>query len=547
MNLHQFIGSAIVILAISCVAVGFSRRLGLGSMLGLLAAGAVLGPSGFNVTESAEGLREFTELGVVFLLFVIGLQLNLSQLWGMRVDVLGLGLAQLLATGGTLAIFLRFCGSQSWSYAALGGLTLALSSTAFVMQLLEDRKAVQTDYGRVSFAVMLAQDLAVIPLLAAVSIVGHSQATASGIHALPVVIRLGLVAAVLAGIGLMGRYVAPRLLMLNVRHRNPSGFAAITLLTVLMAAWAAHSVGLSMALGAFVAGLLLSGSPFQLQIESFAERWKEMLLSLFFIAVGMSVNFGVLRREGLIVFVLVLGILLIKSAVLLLVCMVFLKTAGTAVRTALLCAQCGEFAFVLTAQSQRLGIISDEGANIGVLTVSITMAFTPLLAKLADAWGARVERTKAAPPSPKPPVETLQPAVIVGGFGRRGEAVCTFLRQHQIAFTALDLDWDHVLGGRSHGYPVEGGDFRDCTVLKSAGAAHCRLFVITCGDTVVAEAALLAFRLIASPSTPVVVRVKDREQAEKLKTAGASYTVLEYEEVDQRLMNSVSLALNIVG
>ena len=390
---------------------------------------------------------------------------------------------------------------------------------------------------------LLAQDLAVIPLLALVSIVARSDGTTSAAHSLPPMLRLGLVTIVLTAIGLMGRYVVPRLLTINVRHRNPSGFAAVTVLAVLVAAWSAQSVGLSMALGGFVVGLLLSGSPFQLQVESIAERWKELLLSLFFIAVGMNINFGVLQREGLIVVVLVLGILLIKAAVLLLLCMLFRKRAGTSVRTALLCAQCGEFAFVLTALSERLGIIGQEGASIGVLTVSVTMALTPLLARLADSWGRQVERSETVPRPPAPFVEIPEPMVIVGGFGRCGEAVGAFLREHQIPFAALDLDWDRVTTGRQRGYPISVGDMRDYTVLRNAGAAHCRLLVIASNDAATAERAILAFRLLAPPSTPIVVRVQDRAQADKLKTAGASHLVVEYDEIGQRLMDSVRLAL----
>ncbi|HEY5915299.1 MAG TPA: cation:proton antiporter [Verrucomicrobiae bacterium] len=545
MTLYQFIGSAIVVLAISYLAAGFSRRLGLGSILGLLAAGAILGPSGFKVTESAEGLREFTELGVVFLLFVIGLQLNPSKLWGMRADVLGLGLAQLVATGGALAVFLHSLGAQSWSHAGLGGLILALSSTAFVMQLLQDRKELNSDHGRISFAVLLAQDLAVIPLLALVSMVARGDGSTGAPHSLPPRLRLGLIITVLAAIVLMGRYVAPWLLAINARRRNPSGFTAVTMLAVLVAAWLAYTVGLSMALGGFVVGLLLSASPFHLQIQSSAEHWKETLLSLFFIAVGMNINFGVLLREGLIVVVLVVGILLIKAAVLLLLCMLFRKRAGTSVRTALLCAQCGEFAFVLLALSQRFGIIAEEGASIGVLTVSVTMALTPLLAKLADSWGRRVERSEPLPGPLAPLGEIPEPMVIIGGFGRCGEAVGAFLRQHQIPFAALDLDWDKVAAGRQRGYPVSGGDMTDYTVLRNAGAARCRLLVIASNDTIAAERAILAFRLIAPPSTPIVVRVQDRAQAQKLKTAGASRLVVEYDEIGQRLIDSVGLALDL--
>ncbi len=396
MTLHHFIGSAIVILVISYLAVGFSRRLGLGSMLGLLTAGTVLGPSGFNVTESAEGLREFAELGVVFLLFVIGLQLNPSKLWGMRRDVLGLGLAQLVVTGGALALFLRFCGAHAWSHAALGGLILSLSSTAFVVQLLEDRKELKTDHGQTSFAVLLAQDLAAIPLLALVSIVAHRDGVATAALSLPLLLHVGLVTA------------------------------------------------------------------------------------------------------------------------------------------------------VLMALSQREGIIGDEAASVGVLSVSVTMALTPLLARLADAWGRRVERLEGVWRPPAPLAEAAEPMVIVGGFGRCGEAVAAFLRERNIPFAALELNWDRVIAGQQRGYPVSVGDMTDHTVLRNAGAARCRLLVIASNDDATAARAILAFRLLAPPATPIVVQAQDRVQAERLKMAGASHLVVEFEHIGQRLMDSVSSALRLI-
>lgn len=312
-----------------------------------------------------------------------------------------------------------------------------------------------------------------------------------------------------------------------------------------MAAWLAQWAGLSMALGAFVLGLLLSGSEFQLQIESIAEHWKELLLSLFFIAVGMNMNFDVLYRQGSMVVILVLGISLIKPAVLLLLCLAFRKRIGTSVRTALLCAQCGEFAFVVVAQSLRLGIMNEENANVAMLTMSITMALTPLLAKLADHWGRQVAGKEAGPSVPPLAAAPTEPAVIVGGFGRCGEAVCAFLRERQIPFAALDLDWDRVADARRRGYAVSGGDMTDVLVLKNAGAAQCRLLVIASSDATTAERAILAFRLVAPPATPIVVRVRDRAQAQRLKTAGAARVVVEHDEIGQRLIDSLCAALGV--
>ena len=189
--------------------------------------------------------------------------------------------------------------------------------------------------------------------------------------------------------------------------------------------------------------------------------------------------------------------------------------------------------------------MNEENASVGMLTMSITMALTPLLAKLADYWGRRVEGAEVVATSPAPRVEAVDPAVIVGGFGRCGEAVCAFLRQHQIPFAALDLDWDRVTSGRQRGYPVSGGDMTQDLVLKNAGAAQCRLLVIASNDADTAERAILAFRLLALSSAPIVVRAKDRAQARKLKTAGASHLVVESDEIGQRLIDIVRLALDM--
>ncbi len=542
-NLHHFIVSAILVMGISYLAVGFSRRLGFGSILGLLAAGAVLGPSGLKVTDSAGGLREFTELGIVFLLFVIGLELRPAKLWQMRGDVLGLGLVQVVATGGALTLFVHFCGARIWSHAALGGVVLALSSTAFVLTVMEDRKELRSEHGQVSLAVLLAQDLAAVPLLALVPIVARSDGLVGASHSVPLWSRLGVTVAALAAIGLMGRVAVPYLLKRNVLDRNPSGFAVITIMAVLAAAWLTAWVGLSMAFGAFMVGLLLSGTKFQLQIESVAERWKEMLLSLFFVAVGMNMNLAVLRSQGLIVLLLALGILLIKPLVLYFLCKLFRKSTGTSIRTALLCAQCGEFAFVLTAQSERLGIIDAENASVGILTISITMALTPFLAKLADYWGRKAEPVPTAPRPTVPLLEIAEPAVIVGGFGCCGEAVCAFLRERQVAYAALDLDWDRVAGGRQRGYAVSGGDMTQWLVLKHAGAAQCRLMVIATDDENTSERTIEAFRMVAPASVPIVARAKDRAAAAKLEAAGATHLVVEHDEIGRRLVDSLRLAL----
>jgi len=337
----------------------------------------------------------------------------------------------------------------------------------------------------------------------------------------------------------------PRLLTANFRQQNPTGFATVVVLAVLVTAWLAQWAGMSMAMGAFVLGLLLSGSQFQPHIESIAEYWKELLLALFFIAVGINMDLAVLYRQGVIVLVLVLGISLIKPAVLLLLCLLFRKRLATSVRTALLCAQCGEFVFVVIALSQRLGIMAEENASLGVLTVSITMALTPVLAKLADRWGRRLEAAEGETKRSEPLTQTTGPAVIVGGFGRCSEALCDLLRERDVPFVALDTNWDRVASGRQRGYPVSGGDMTEYHVLKNLGAAEARLFVIAGSNAEVAQRAILAFRLVGSPGASVLVCVKDHAQGDKLRAIGATHLVVENEEIGQRLADSARLLLQI--
>ena len=297
MHLDSFIVSALLLLAVTSVAVALFRRLGLGSVLGLLVAGVVIGPHspGPYVTAHVEDVRHFTELGVVLLLFVIGLEMKPSRLWSLRRDLFGLGSLQILLAGLAIALYVSL-GAESWKTALFIGFTLSFSSTAFIMQLLQERGAFASSHGTGTFAVLLMQDLSVVLLLALVPLLSDTATIASGN---PLWEQLLILGGMFTVIWVFGRRVVPFALERLARHDNREAFLLVTLLAVFLAAWAMHQAGLSMALGALIMGMLLSGSRYNMQLHAHIEPFKGLLMSLFFVAVGMSIDLGELAEQPL--------------------------------------------------------------------------------------------------------------------------------------------------------------------------------------------------------------------------------------------------------
>lgn len=533
MHLDSFIVSALFLLAVTSVAVALFRHLGLGSILGLLVAGMVVGPHspGPYVTAHVEDVRHFAELGVVLLLFVIGLEMRPQRLWSMRRQLFGLGSLQILLAGLAIGSYVSL-GGMSWSKALLIGLTLSLSSTAFVMQLLQERGELASRHGTGTFGVLLMQDLAVVPLLALVPLLSDSAAISSGI---PLWEQLLILGGMFALVALFGLRVVPFALELLARHDNRDAFLLVVLLAVFLAAWAMHQSGLSMALGAFVMGMLLSGSRYNLQVRAHIEPYKGLLMSLFFVAVGMSIDLGALADRPLEFLTHTTVLVGIKLIVMFPLALAFGYARGEAVRMSLLLAQAGEFGFVLFGSAQVLGVIDDASFVMGVAVISLSMLATPLLVRLGDSLARYLEGKRLAlPVSPREILETPERQVVIGGYGRMGHTVATLLEASNIPFIAFDTSPERVSQGRKQGHTVLYGDISEPELMAAVHAERAALVVLTIDHGPTALRAVSHLRN-TYPQVPVIARARDLEACGHLLHAGATQAFPETIEASLRL------------
>ncbi len=534
MELESFLSSAVLLLAAAVVGVALFKQLGLGSVLGLLVAGIVVGPHapGPYVTVHVDEVRHFTELGVVLLLFIIGLEMRPRRLWEMRREVFGLGLLQILISGLLIAAYVAlFLGS--WQLALLVGLTLALSSTAFVVQLLNERGEMASTYGQASFAVLLMQDLAIVPLLAAVPILADAGVLSADV---PLWKQIGLVVVTLGVVFGVGRFLIPLALDYLSRRRNREGFMLVVLLAVLVAAWATNQVGLSMALGGFVMGMLLSQSRYVYQVKAQIEPFKGILLSVFFVAVGMSVELDALASDPWVFVQQVAVILLIKLIVMFGLALAFRFSVEAAVRMAVLLGQSGEFGFVLFGAARGLGLIDNQVFAVSVAVISISMLLTPLLVRAVDEVAWRFSSAAKSPGGPYP-IEAGEQApglAIVAGYGRVGHTVATVLRASGVPTLVFDSDPVRVAQGINDHMPVHYGDVADPELWDAISAERPALAVITVDHMPTAVEALNCLRR-NYPQLPIIARARDLEAAATLERAGATKVVPEVVESSLRL------------
>ncbi|MDX2168546.1 MAG: cation:proton antiporter [Deltaproteobacteria bacterium] len=375
---HDFLLALLVLLTIASVTLVFFHRLGLGSVLGLLAAGVVIGPTGLDLARRVADVRRFSELGVVLLLFVVGLEMHPKRVWELRRAAL-LGFWQVLLTGAAIALYVRFIGLPT-ATALIIGYGFALSSTAVVLQLMQERGQLDRPAGQTTFGILLMQDLAVVPLLAAVPLLaGRGGADAHGPLA-----RLALVLGALLAVVVIVRLLLPAALDRLERARDGEAFAAVAMLAVVAAALVMEEAGASMALGTFLAGVLLSESPHRQRIEQLVLPFQHVLLSLFFVAAGMSIDLGALLLPLRVLLVHAVVLIVIKAAVLIGLCRAFALRRGDAWRIGLVLAQCGEFGFVLFAAAESVGLMHPAGFSVAAVLIGLSMAVTPLLARVAD-------------------------------------------------------------------------------------------------------------------------------------------------------------------
>jgi len=505
-----------VLLGAAVIAVPIAKWLRIGSVLGYLISGVVIGPYGFgqffSVYEAKEILH-FAEFGIVLLLFLIGLELRPTRLWSMRQAIFGLGGAQVALTAVLLAVLGMTLG-LGWKPALFAGLALALSSTAFALQVLEERGELTARHGRLAFAVLLFQDLAAIPLIALVPLfAGPAKDALKQMGWDGALIGLSTIVAVV----ILGRYVLDHVFALVAKARIKESMTATALLTVISVTLVMQAAGLSAALGAFIAGALLSESAYRHQIEADIQPFQGLLLGLFFTAIGMSLNLGLVVERPKAIVALVAAIVAIKALALYgLGRWTGLEESGSR-RLGLSLSQGGEFAFALFATGLTYGVLARGEADLLTLVVTLSMAATPLLLLANDAGTRMLGRKAALPLYEEPPDRDGH--VIIAGFGRFGQIVARVLRAKGIPFTALDIDPEQVELVRRFGSQAFYGDASRADILDAAQAAKARAFVLAIDDV---EASMRTAEMIKHryPALPIYARARDRTHAHRLLDLG---------------------------
>jgi len=512
-----FLLQALIFLAAAVIAVPLAKRLGLGSVLGYLAAGAVVGPNLLGLFDKVDDVLHFAEFGVVLLMFVIGLELQPARLWTLRRAVFGLGGAQVVLTAlAIMAIALSL--GQEVHAALVAGLALSLSSTAFVLQILHERREVATRHGRAAFGVLLFQDLAVIPILAALPLLVVSDAAASAGDAW---LAVGQAVLAIAAVAVGGRYLLRYLLRIVARSRVREVFTATALFTVIGVALLMEQVGLSMALGAFLAGVLLADSEYRHELEADIEPFKGLLLGLFFIAVGMSVDLGLLLARPLLVLALVFGLVALKAVVVVVIAHLARHSWSTSTLLAISLAQGGEFAFVILGVGLGVEVLDPATVNLLILVVTLSMAATPLLFLLHDAWKKRMRKDD------EPEYDGINPEdnqVIIAGMGRVGQVVGRVLAGRHIGFTALESDATQVDFVRRFGNKVFYGDAGRLDLLRAAKADQAVLFILAIEDV---EQSLATARMVVKhfPRLRIMARARNRQHVYALMDLGITHIV----------------------
>ena len=479
----SFFFQAMIYLAGAVVMVPIAKRLGLGSVLGYLAAGIVIGPAGFGfIGTEGHDIMHFAEFGVVMMLFVIGLELEPARLWLMRKTISGMGGLQVL---GTTILFtgIAVLFGLEWKTALVLGMIVSMSSTAIVMQTLDEKGWMNTAAGQSSFAVLLFQDLAIIPMLALFPLLadGSSEAAASTslIGNFPQWLQALIVLSAVTAVVFVGRYLLRPVFHLMAKTGLREMFTAMALLIVVGIAILMTSVGLSPALGAFVAGVVLANSEYRHQLEIAIDPFKGLLLGLFFIAVGSSIDFMLLLRYPILIPAIVLGLMLIKSVVLYTIGRIFNVRKAQNLIFSFGLSQVGEFAFVLLSFSLQQGILSRELTDMMMAVTAISMAFTPLLMMVNEKlFLPRVCSMTPESEQKESDVEAQENSVIIAGYGHFGNTVGRFLKANNIQATVLDNDSDNVDLLRKMGQKVYYGDATRYDLLEIAGAHKAQIIVI---------------------------------------------------------------------
>lgn len=525
----------IVFLIAAVIAVPLSKRLGFGSVLGYLAAGVIIGPWGLGLIGDVHDTLHFSELGVVLLLFIIGLELHPKRLWVLRKPLIGLGGSQVFATTGVFGCSAYLLG-MGWQASLVIGICFSLSSTAFALQLLREKNQFLTAHGRNAFAILLFQDLLVIPVLALLPLLGPLES--AGVESndlVDVAWSIGIIVGVIAA----GHFLVRPLLRLVAAVEIPELFSAASLLVVIGTASLMEAAGLSMALGAFLAGVLLADSEFRHALEANIEPFKGLLLGLFFMSVGMSVDVGLVLHRPLLILAIVSGLLLIKIIVLVAIARINRQTLSSAVNLAIIISQAGEFGFVILNQASAADVIPVALGDLLVVVITISMALTPILVVLNEYWQKHWGHKE-----PERPFDHIEesddPKVIIVGFGRFGQIVARILSMKKIRFTALESSFEQVDFVRKFGNKIYFGDATRIELLRAARADKAGILVLSIVNI---ETSLKAAEVIKKnfPNLKIFARARNRQHVYKLMDIGVDYVIRE------TFLSSIELAGNVLS
>ncbi|HTV86310.1 MAG TPA: monovalent cation:proton antiporter-2 (CPA2) family protein [Dyella sp.] len=522
MDSHRFLQTAVVFLLATVIAVPLTKRFRLGAVLGYLLAGIVIGPGGLGLVANPAGVSAISEFGVVLMLFVVGLELSPQRLWVMRRAVFAAGILQVFASSAVIGVVaFAWFGLVPGAAAIVGG-SLALSSTAFGLQILGERKEVGSAYGRQSFAILLFQDLAAIPLIAAVPLL----VTMPGHHSIDPLALLRT-AAVIVAVVVGGRYLLRPVFRIVARTDSVEVSTATALLVVMGTALLMEETGVSVTLGAFLAGVLLADSEYRHELESHIEPFKGLLLGMFFISVGMSMQVQLLLQAPLLVIGLTLGLMLVKGALLWpLGLTVGGLQRGDSLRLAVLLASGGEFAFVVLRQAAERKLLDERQSGLLVLTITLSMALTPLLVVLIGKLLGK--RRMAEPSRPFDTIVADHPRVIIAGYGRMGQIVARVLRARKIPFVALDPSVEQVdlVQRFSRTNDIFYGDPARPELLRAAQTDKAQVFVLAADD---AEASLRIARVVRRhyPDLKIIARARNRQHVWRLMDLGIDEPVRE--------------------
>ena len=543
---------ALVVLGTAGIVVPIVHRLGISPVLGYLGAGALLGPLGlgsfisqlpilywFTVVDP-KNVTGIADLGVVFLLFLIGLELSYERLMAMRRLVFGLGGLQVVISTVIIATIIAVAG-QNPSIAILVGACLALSSTAIVLEVLSSQGRLTTNAGRASFAVLLAQDLAVIPVLMFISILGADKG-----NSITFTIGLALLQAVaaVALIAVVGRALLRPFFRQVARTQSSELFIAAILFVIVGTGVVAAVANLSMALGAFVAGLLLAETEYRKAIEATIEPFKGLLLGLFFFTVGMSIDVRQLVREPLLLIASVIGLIGLKAVILAALARTFKLSWAASIETGLLLGPGGEFAFVGIGLAAALGVVTQQVASFSLAVTSLTMALIPVLAIVAKRVSPLMEGPRELDAALTIQPEPQKQHAIVVGYGRVGRVVCAMLDQHGVAYTVVDHDSNTVTAERAKGHSVFFGDATSPAFLKACGLIEASGVIVTIHTKSLIDEVVREVRK-AKPDILVVARARDAEHARHLYAIGVTDAVPETIEASLQLSEAALVGLGI--